>query len=39
MDEKKAGKILAALPTARAAKLTRRMGSPVQTAGVPARSL
>jgi len=40
MDEKKAGKILAALPTARAAKLTRRMGSPVQTAAaVPGRSL
>ena len=39
MDEKKAGKILAALPTARAAKLTRRMGNPVQTAGVPGRSL
>ena len=39
MDEKKAGKILAALPTARAAKLTRRMGSPVQTADVPDRSL
>ena len=40
MEEKKAGKVLAALPTARAAKLTRRMGRPVQTAAaVPGRSL
>ena len=30
MDEKKAGKILAALPTARAARLTRRIAGPVQ---------
>ena len=39
MDEKKAGKILAALPTDRAARLTHRMAGPTQTASVSPTSL
>jgi flagellar motility protein MotE (MotC chaperone) len=39
MDEKKAGKILAALPTTRAAQLTRRMAISVQTAALVHESL